>query len=407
MTEMKRKIKLLIITHTFPTKHNPVAAIFLLDQLEELKKNCEIRIVFPYAYVPRIGIFNPYFRFSDVPKEETVKRMKVYHSKYFMFPRGIFRMKFLNFFLFVESFFSYLSSRKVAYKIMEVWNPDIVHLHGPLSESILGIKIKKKYNKPLLITTYGEDITLYSKHFPSSFLIKRALKNADAIICQSRFLETEIRNLGITNKFFIIPMGVATKKFNVKDKIKSRRMLNLPQNKRIILFVGHLVPRKGVEYLIKACNGLSEKGYEFLCCIIGKGWHEGYLKKLAAELGLGDHIKFFGQKNHESVARYINSCDLVVLPSLNEGLPVILCESLACGKPIVATSVAGTPELVTKDVGYLVKPKNVDDLKDKIAMALNRKWDTKKLLARAREFSVPASAEKLLVVYKSFLKGKI
>lgn len=406
MTEMKRKIKLLVITHTFPTKHNPVAAIFLLNQLEELKKHCEIRIIFPYAYVPRIRLFNPYFRFSDVPQQEIVKGMKVYHPKYFMVPRVSSNSLFLNLFLFAESFFSYLASGKLAGRLIEEWNPDIVHLHGPLSESLLGVINKKKYNKPMLVTTYGEDITLHSKHFPSSFLIKRTLKNADAIICQSRFLETEIRNLGINNKFFIIPMGVATKKFKVRDKIKARRMLNLPENKKIILFVGHLVPRKGVEYLIKACKELSEKE-SFLCCIIGKGRDESRLKKLAAELGLDDCIKFLGQKNHEDVAMYINSCDLVVLPSLNEGLPVILCESLACGKPVVATSVAGTPELVTKDVGYLVKAKSVDDLRNKIILALDREWDTKKLLARAREFSVPVSAGKLLKVYNNFLSGKI
>lgn len=404
---MKKKIKLLIITHTFPTKHNPVAAIFLLNQLEELKKHCDIRIIFPYAYVPRIKILNPYFRFSDVPEQETVKGMKVYHPKYFMIPRFSSRRTFINFFLFIEAFFSYIVSWKLSGRLIEEWNPDIIHLHGPLSESLLGIISKKKYNKPLLVTTYGEDITLHSKHFPSGFLIKYTLKNADAIICQSRFLEAEIRNLGITNKFFIIPMGAATKKFKVRDKIKARRMLNLPQNKKIILFVGHLVPRKGVKYLIKACKGLSEKNEPFLCCIIGKGVDEVYLKRLAAELSLNDYVKFLGQKNHEDVARYINSCDLVVLPSLNEGLPVILCESLACGKPVVATGVAGTPELVTKDVGYLVKARSVDDLKDKIIMAFNRKWNAKKLLARANEFSVPVSAGKLLKVYRNIISGKI
>src|SRR3989344_113997 len=403
MTEMKRKVKLMIITHTFPTKHKPVAAVFLLNQLKELKKHCDIRVIFPYAYVPRIKILNPYFRFSDVPGQEIVEGMKIYHPKYFMIPRFSSNSTLLNLFLFVESFFSYLASRRLTSRLIEEWNPDIIHLHGSLSESLLGISSKKKYNKPLLVTTYGEDITLHSKHLPSSFFIKLGLKNADVIICQSRFLEAEIRNLGITNKFFIIPMGAATKKFKVRDKIKTRRVLNLPNNKKILLFVGHLVPRKGVRYLIKACKGLSEKG-PFLCCIIGKGTDESYLKKLATDLVLNDYVKFLGQKNHEDVARYINSCDLVVLPSLNEGLPVILCEALACGKPVVATNVSGTPELVTKDVGYLVKPKDVNDLKEKIMMALDRKWSKRKLLARASKFSVQVSAEKLLVVYKSFLK---
>jgi glycosyltransferase involved in cell wall biosynthesis len=277
-------------------------------------------------------------------------------------------------------------------------------MHGTLSEAPLGLKLKKDYKKPLLVTLYGEDINRYAKQVPSNYLSKLILKSVDGIICQSKFLENETRSMGINNKFFIIPMGALTSKFKPKSQKKARKLLNLPENKRIVLFVGHLAVRKGVDYLIRAFSMVLKKEKDALCCIVGKGYSERDLKSLTSSLKLDGYVKFLGSKSNEEVALYMNACDLFVLPSLSEGLPVVLCEALACGKPVVATNVSGTPELLNEDVGCLVEPKDIQDLADKIIMALNKKWDRHDLLKRGKEFSVSNSAKKLMKVYKSFLK---
>ena len=402
---VQRKIKVLIITYSFPTKYNPSAAIFILNQLQELKKYCDIKVIFPYPYVPRIRLFNPYHRFSGIKDKENVGGIEVYHPKYFMFPRLPFIKKFLNFFLVFESFFSHPTSKKVVKRIMNDWNPDIIHMHSPLSGGLLGLNIKKMYNKPLLVTIHGEDITLHSKKALSKYLVKSTLRNSNAIICVSEFLKKEINSIGIKkNKFFVIPMGANTKNFKPKDKNKARQSLNLPKDKKIILFVGHLVTRKGVEYLIRSIKIVLKKDKNILCCIVGKGILENALKKLTSELNLEDYVRFLGEKRGKDTAKCMNACDMLVLPSLNEGLPVVLCEALACGKPVVATKVAGTPELVNKDVGYLVKPKDVNDLAEKIVLALDKKWEKDKLLKRAGEFSVISSVNKLIKVYRSYKK---
>src|SRR3989344_1282048 len=111
---MARKLRVLVLTHTFPTKHNPIASIFLLNQLDELKKFCDITVIYPHAYVPKTKLFNPYHRFSDVPNIEKVNGIAVYHPKYLMIPRIGFGTRFLNIYLSIESVFSYLSSRKLA-----------------------------------------------------------------------------------------------------------------------------------------------------------------------------------------------------------------------------------------------------------------------------------------------------
>jgi len=291
---------------------------------------------------------------------------------------------------------------------MQKWNPDIIHLHGVLDEGLLGVMAKKKYGKPLLTSVWGEDITKYSRRIFSKNLVGFTLRNSDAIICQSDFLRREINNNGINNtKFYTITVGGPLEIFKPRDKNKVKRTLKLPRDKKIILFVGHLITRKGVKYLIKAMENIIKKERDILCYIIGKGDAEEDLKKLTSDLNLKDYVIFLGQKINKEVALYMNACDILVLPSLNEGLPVVLCEALACGKPVVATRVAGTPELVNSDVGHLVEPKDVDDLANKILLALNKKWRKDVLIKRGKEFSVDRSAKKLLEVYGIFLKKNL
>src|SRR3989338_2689006 len=122
---MNKKTKVLILTRSFPTRQNPVAAIWLLNQLEELKKYCNIKVIFPYAYVPKTRFLNPYHRFSGMPEKESIKGIEVYHPKYFMIPRALFKLALLHWYLAIEIFLSYFPSKKVVDRIMKKWNPDI------------------------------------------------------------------------------------------------------------------------------------------------------------------------------------------------------------------------------------------------------------------------------------------
>jgi glycosyltransferase involved in cell wall biosynthesis len=273
-----------------------------------------------------------------------------------------------------------------------------------IPDGTIAVKCKKRYNKPLVVTLHGEDITKYSKMLFLKSLSKFILKRCDKIICVSKSLKNEIYKTNLSKKDIeIIPSGYNIERFRPLDTKKCRKILDLPENKTIILFVGHLIERKGIMYLIKALKILSEKNKEFLCYIVGRGVLEKSLKLMTSQLQLKNKVIFAGQKNPDEIPIWMNACDVLVLPSLNEGLPNVLSEAMACGKPVVATNVAGTPELVTKDVGLLVKPKNVNDLAKKITLALNKKWDKGKLLKRAREFSVTNSVKKLIDIYRSLL----
>jgi glycosyltransferase involved in cell wall biosynthesis len=393
---MTKKIKLLVITHSYPTKINPIAGIFVKNQYDFIKNKFDIKIVFPYPYVPKFKKFNPYYKYSTVPFKENIGGIEVYHPRYIFFPRvGILR-NFINIFLFFESFFSYLSSKELISKLQKEWDFDVIMVHGCISESISAVAYKKKYNKKLLVTIHGEDVTRFSKVSFLRILSKFILKNSNAIVCKSNSLKKEVLGMGIVNKdIYVIPSGYAVSRFKPKPTQKCRKKLNLPPNKKIILFVGHLIKRKGPDYLIKAIKLVIKKNKNIACYIIGGGVLETELKNLAIKLNLKDFVFFVGMRKPKEVPLWMNACDILVLPSLNDGFPNVLTEAIACRKPVIGTKVGGIPDIINNDVGYIVEPKDMNNLAKRILQALDKKWDKGKLIERSKKFSVNNFGKKL------------
>jgi len=401
---MNKKTKVLVVTNSFPNRHNKEAAVFILNQLECLKDYCEFKVVFPYPYIPRIGYFNPFQKFSDMPFKEKINGIEVYHPKYLQITRFFLNNKFLlSIAILLQSYAIYVASVSVIKKIQKEWNFDIVHIHDPLSSGLLGAYARENYNTPLVITFHGEDVTKIWKMKVLRAIYRHALRSCDAFVFVSYYLRRVLDVKLPHEKTFIIPSGYMVGRFKPLSKNKCIEMLNLQKNRKIVLFVGWLVERKGVEYLIRAIGIAAKKDGNVICWIVGDGPLMKNLEELANKLGLNGTINFAGRKSPDEIPLWMNAADLLVLPSLNEGLPNVVVEALACGKPVVATKVAGTPEIVDKDVGYLVKPRDPVDLAKKIILALNKKWKKEKLLKRARQFSVINSTNRLLNVYKNLL----
>lgn len=395
------KKKILVLSLSFPTKFSPRSGIFVINQLEYLKKDYDIKVICPYPYVPQWKFLNPFQKFSSVPFKEKVRGIEVYRPRYLFFPRNTIVKIFLSFFLLLESWLLYFQSKEVVDKLARSWDFDLVHTHELISGRFLTGYIQKKYKKKILITLHGEDVTRYSNMFLLKSAAKTVFKQCHTIVAVSKSLENEAHALNLTKKKMeIIPSGYHVGRFKILDKQKCREKTKLPKNKKIIIFVGWLIQRKGVEYLVRAMSRIVKKDEDVYCCILGKGDQEDHLKNLVRELKLGKNVRFVGEVMPDDLPLWVNTADVSVLPSLNEGLPSVIGEALACGKPVVATRVAGNPEIVTNEVGFLVSPKNEKELADKIMKALHSSWDKKKLVKRAREFSVTASVKKLKQIYK-------
>jgi glycosyltransferase involved in cell wall biosynthesis len=152
-----------------------------------------------------------------------------------------------------------------------------------------------------------------------------------------------------------------------------------------IVFTGSLIPRKGVRYLIEALPDVLRACPEYRLAILGDGPDESDLRGLAETLGIADRVVFAGFLPQGEVKAWLQRARLFVLPSVEEGLGVVLLEAMACGTPVVASRVDGIPEAVTEQEGRLVPPAEPAALAEAIIDILSGgEWQAMSLAARQR-----------------------
>ncbi len=266
----------------------------------------------------------------------------------------------------------------------------VVHIHAPDFE---------KYFRP-----ENENSMSYQANF-LQWYVRSILNHCDSIIVLSSYWEriicSRIQNPG---RLVVVPNAV-DEMFTVgASNTDSRSRLDLPQDKKIIFSLGNLAPRKGFHDLIDAMKIVIQTRQDILCIIGGNGEEREKLLKKISENNLQDFVILSGYIPSSSLGIWYNAIDLFVLPSYSEGLPIVMLEALACGKPFVGTKVGGVPEVITSDkYGLLVEPADPEDLAEKILIALDRKWEQETIRQYAERFTWENIAKEIVGVYKQVL----
>lgn len=180
------------------------------------------------------------------------------------------------------------------------------------------------------------------------------------------------------------------------------------ENRFVIGTAARLNPMKGLEFLVEAVARLKHAGVSLELRVAGPGGYRKNLEQLAVERNVADEIRFLGPVT--DMPEFYRSLDLFVLPSLSEGLPLVVLEAMACGTPVVATNVAGTPEVIRDGVdGLLVPPSDAEAL----ATAMRTIIDNESLCrtfaetgeARVRaEFGTERVAREVAEIYRRIQK---
>jgi teichuronic acid biosynthesis glycosyltransferase TuaC len=179
-----------------------------------------------------------------------------------------------------------------------------------------------------------------------------------------------------------VPNGVDRQLFRPRNRSDARKELALPENTKILLFVGRLEKEKGLEELGRAYRDLLEKSQEPISLVLlGEGSFQESLARQVKDL---KNVLFLGARPPREVASYLAASNLLVLPSWAEGTPNVVLEALASGRPVVATHVGGIPDVVRPDrTGLLVAPKDASALAITLHTALHRSWSEEEIVATA------------------------
>ena len=177
------------------------------------------------------------------------------------------------------------------------------------------------------------------------------------IITVGRDLADHVIALGVDpDKVQVVPHGINCELFHSMDRAAARVRFGVPPDARMVLFVGNLLMSKGTGILVEACGQMARAGVDFHCYLVGRGRDESRLRALVAKLGLEDRIKLVGPRPLEELPDWYAASDVVALPSFSEGIPNVLREAMACGRPFVATRVGGIPEISDPSTSILVDP---------------------------------------------------
>ncbi|MCM8802497.1 MAG: glycosyltransferase family 4 protein [Candidatus Omnitrophica bacterium] len=245
------------------------------------------------------------------------------------------------------------------------------------------------------------------KKLPFYKIFLNVFKKADGIIVLSNEMKRELESYNFKKeKLFLIPNAVDVNKFKPSEQKEILKTKFGYKGEKIIIYAGRLTEQKGVEYLIRSFRELEIK--EKLLIILGEGDLKNKLEKLTLELRISDSVLFLGKK--ENIIPYLQISDLFVLPSLGEGLPIVLLEAMACGLPVVVSKVGGNIDIVEDGInGYLIEPGNIYQIKNAIEDLLKNEEKIKKIgeINRKkieRDYSFEVIIERYLKLYNKILK---
>jgi glycosyltransferase involved in cell wall biosynthesis len=220
------------------------------------------------------------------------------------------------------------------------------------------------------------------------------------ILPVSESLRKSIWSYGIKNRFQIVPNVVDTNLFH-PDGRREKYLTN----KRILL-VALLNPKKGIPYLFRALQILKKKRNDFFLDIVGDGPSRKEYEMLAVELGISDKVYFHGLKSKQEIAQFMRKSHFFVLPSLLETFGVVLIEALASGLPVITSNIGGPNEIINKEVGLLIPPKDEHALVNAIDNMLehHKNYSPEKISQYAKDkFSCETVGKKLDDIYKNLL----
>ena len=253
--------------------------------------------------------------------------------------------------------------------------PDVILNYWLYPEGFAAVGLAKKLGVPVIVGAIGSDLRRNTDPVTRHF-VRRTLREADAVLTVSQELRRQAIALGAApEKVTAILNGCDRALFRPGDRAAARHSLNLPADAEVLLYVGSLAPAKGVPELVIAALALFPARPNLRLVLVGDGIYRQTAERIAADSPYRDRILFAGQVPSTDVALWMTAADAFTLPSHSEGCPNVIVEAIACGRPVIATSVGGIPELVNESCGILVAPRDEPALRKGIETVLDRQWD--------------------------------
>ena len=328
-------MKILVLSSLYPNAAQPRHGIFIEHRVAHLaQRGDEIRVVAPVPWFPSgHAAFGRYAEFARAPREAERRGLSIAHPRYPVVPKvGTATAPWLM----AAALYPQLV------RLRRDFDFDVIDAYYLYPDGVAASLLARRLDRPLVMTALGSDVSLIARRRAERAMILAATRRASAVTTVCAALRDELLAIGADGaRIHTLEHGVDLDLFAPPaDRAAAR--LELGFGGPILLSVGHLDDNKGHDLAIRATAMLP--GTRLM--IAGEGPRRPALQALAAELGVADRVTLTGLVDQRRLAALYGAADVTLNCSAREGIANVLLESLACGTPLVATPVWGSPEVV-------------------------------------------------------------
>jgi glycosyltransferase involved in cell wall biosynthesis len=341
-------MRILALTNLYPNPYQPYRATFNRQQIKALAVHHAVEIIAPIPWTEERAARKR--SDNSLPADRRVRcdDLQVSHPRYYYTPK-VLRTWYGWFFL--------LSVRAAFRRAITEFQPDLVFAPWAYPDGWAAVSLGRSANLPTVIKVHGSDVLRMDEIPGRRQRTIDALRHADGIVAVSRDLGQRVSAFGVDFRHVqVVYDGIDSSLFHPGSQEEARIQLGLDQQEPLMIFVGNLVPVKGLPVLLEACTRLMLQGTRFRCCLIGDGPLRNSLQQEITQRQLQGRVELLGSCPHQQLPAWYRAADVVVLPSYSEGVPCVLLEAAACGTPFVASRVGGIPEIAHMGDSQLVMP---------------------------------------------------
>ena len=387
-------MNVLYLTWAYPSAIAPHAAPFFRSQAEALARlGAKVRVVAPTPWVPPLLEYLTR-RWSDYRRTPSCLHSAGVRVEWPRYP--VMRLA-------AQIGITHRFVRSVIERAIRS-SSGVVHAHGAYPLGFTSIAAARPYARPTVLTLHGGAVNvlpLLSPRHRRQFEV--AVRGATRVLAVSAALADRTERMtGIRPT--VLPIGIDASRFSTQglpDRATLRRRLGLPVEAKLMLYVGNLIPTKGIAELCQALRALE--GQNAQCVFIG----DGPLRQMVQRT---PNAIYAGRVANGAVRDYMAACDVLVLPSYTEGLPTVVVEAGMTGLPVIASEVGGIPELLAGGRGLLIPAKDVRALIEAVRFALEHGDEMTAMAARLQrhvraEYDARINAQRLLSIYADVMAG--
>jgi glycosyltransferase involved in cell wall biosynthesis len=333
---MSAALRVLSIATLFPDAARPTFGLFVEKSLRALaaQPGIDLTVVAPVGLPPfPLSLHGRYRALRNLPRTEQWNGLTVHRPRFALIPRYGTR--------FNPAQVARAVLAAVRGQVFDVVDAEFFYPDGPAA-----MRVAAAIGLPFSAKARGADISYFGHDASSKAAVLKAADRAAGLLAVSDAMRRDMAAIGIdAAKVAVHYTGIDTARFHPGDRAAARAALGM-DDAPVLATVGALIPRKGQALVIEALPALPGVHY----WLAGAGEEDGRYRALAKRLGVADRVHLMGSVANADLPLLYRAADVVVMPSISEGLANAWVEALACGTPIVISDAGGAGELVTSPV---------------------------------------------------------